>query len=238
MKRHKFTPILIDAYPPFEGFPPEGIRFLQRLRKNNNREWFEKHKEEYEALVKLPMQSLIYGLQPYFSEFAPEFEVNPQRSLFRIYRDVRFSRDKSPYKTHVAAHFVLRGKPKGTSGLGYYVHVEPGECYIGGGLYIPDSEQLKKIRRAIDSRQKDFRAIVEDEEFCELFLPLEGEQLQRVPRGYSEDHPLANWLKFKQFYIGITTTHKEALTADFMNLTVRVFRTATPWIRFLMEALR
>ena len=237
MTKHKFTPIALDVYPPFEGFPSEGIQFLQKLKKNNKREWFEKHREEYELYVKHPMQSLIYGLQPYFAEFAPEFEVNPQRSLFRIYRDIRFSPDKTPYKTHIAAHFVMSGKPKGTNGLGYYVHIEPGECYIGGGLYVPDSEQLKKIRRAIATRENEFRALVEDEEFREMFLPIEGERLQRVPRGYDENHPLAEWLKFKQFYIGRTESHRKAQEPAFLTECVRIFRAATPWIRFLAAAL-
>ncbi|MGB2870076.1 MAG: TIGR02453 family protein, partial [Bacteroidota bacterium] len=101
----------IDVYPPFEGFPKEGIAFFKKLKRNNSREWFEKHKGEYEEQVKLPMQCLVAALRPHFARFAPEYELNPKRAIFRIYRDVRFSKDKTPYKTHVAAHFVLRGKP-------------------------------------------------------------------------------------------------------------------------------
>jgi uncharacterized protein (TIGR02453 family) len=105
------TPNLeLDFYPPFEGFPREGVAFLRRLKRNNRREWFQSRREEYEEFVRLPMQALIASLQPHFRAFAPEFDVNPKHSMFRIYRDVRFSKDKAPYKTHVAAHFVLRGK--------------------------------------------------------------------------------------------------------------------------------
>src|SRR3990172_12590450 len=143
------SPFEIDAYPPFQGYPREGIDFLRRLKRNNNRNWFEKHKAEYESDVKLPMQSLIASLQPYFESFAPQFDINPKRSLFRIYRDIRFSKDKTPYKTHVAAHFVLRGKPKGIEGSGFYLHIEPGEVFLGAGLYMPGSDQLKAIRKAI-----------------------------------------------------------------------------------------
>ncbi len=237
MRQFKFPQITEETYPPFTGFPEEGIRFLQRLKKNNRREWFQKHKEEYERVVKLPMQSLIVALQPRMAAFAPEFEVNPRKSLFRIYRDVRFSPDKSPYKTHVAAHFVVSGKPKGMSGLGYYLHIEPGECYIGGGLYIPDPDQLKLIRRAIATKWDKFLSIVHDEEFEELFLPLELESTKRVPRGYSDDHPAAEWLKLKQFSIGVTSPHTLSFSPAFVDYVVRVFQAATPWTHFLLEAL-
>ena len=237
MRQFKLPQISEETYPPFTGFPEEGIRFLQRLKRNNRREWFQKHKEEYEQVVKLPMQSLIVALQPRMATFAPEFEVNPSKSLFRIYRDVRFSPDKTPYKTHVAAHFVVSGKPKGMSGLGYYLHIEPGECYIGGGLYIPDPDQLKLIRRAIATKWEEFLSIVHDEEFEELFLPLELESTKRVPRGYSDDHPAAEWLKLKQFSIGVTSPHTLSFSPAFVDYVVRVFQAATPWTHFLLKAL-
>ena len=101
------------------------------------------------------MQSFITALQPYFAQFAPEFDFNPKKSIFRIYRDIRFSEDKTPYKTHIAAHFVLRGKPKGFIGSGYYIEIGPGEIYVGGGIYIPNSDQLKKIRMQL-TRYKNF----------------------------------------------------------------------------------
>lgn len=228
----------IQSYPPFEGFPEEGIRFLLRLRRNNTREWFTKHRSEYETLVKTPMQSLIADLQPFFTEFAPEFEVDPVRSLFRIHRDVRFSTDKRPYKTHIAAHFVVRGQSKGTSGLGYYLHIEPEECYIGGGLYIPDSEQLRAIRRAIVAEHERFREIIENPCFRRKYLPPEGETLKRMPQGYSEDHPLAEWLKRKQFYVGLTLHHSACTRRSFLDTVVATYREITPWVRFLLDATR
>src|SRR3972149_10768324 len=136
----------IQEFPPFNGFPKEGIAFLRRLKRNNNRLWFEKHKAGYQEFVKLPIQSLVASLGPHFERFAPQYDLNPMRSLFRIYRDTRFSPDKTPYKTHVAAHFVLRGEPKGFLGSGYYLHIEPGECFVGAGIYMPDGEMLKSIR--------------------------------------------------------------------------------------------
>jgi uncharacterized protein (TIGR02453 family) len=227
----------LEVFPPFVGFPEDGIDFMKRLKRNNNRPWFEKHKEEYESFVKLPMQSLIVALQPHFEKFAPEFDLNPKRSLFRIYRDVRFSKDKTPYKTHAAAHFVLRGKPKGIEGSGYYLHIEPGEVFLGGGIYMPDGDQLKKIRRAIADHPDQFLAIVQKTTFKKKFGKLEGEKLQRVPQGYDADHAMAEWLKYKQFFVGVEWSESKCLRRGFVDEVAGVFETAAPLVRFLNEAM-
>jgi uncharacterized protein (TIGR02453 family) len=227
----------LDVYPPFDGFPRGGIDFMKRLKRNNNRPWFEKHKAEYEALVKLPMQSLIAALQPHFEVFAPEFDIHPKKSLFRIYRDVRFSKDKTPYKTHVAAHFVLRGKPKGVEGSGYYLHIEPGEVFLGGGIYMPDGDQLKKIRKAIAGQPDRLLSILEEKQFKKTFKRLQGETLQRVPQGYEPDHPMAEWLKYKQFFVWVEWGEAKSLRKKFVTDIVEVFDAATPLVRFLNEAM-
>ena len=227
----------LDFFPPFEGFPREGIEFLKRLKRNNNRPWFEKHKGEYESHVKLPMQSLIAALKPHFDKFAPEFDVNPRRSMFRVYRDVRFSKDKTPYKTHVAGHFVLRGKPKGIEGSGYYLHIEPGEVFLGGGIYMPDGEQIKRIRRAIADRSEQFLSIISDRRFKKRFGRIEGDKLQRVPQGYEPDHPMAEWLKHKQFFVGIEWPESKCYKRVFVKEIARLFEEATPFVRFLNEAM-
>ena len=224
-------------FPPFEGFPGDGIDFMKRLKRNNNRPWFEKHKEEYEAFVKLPMQSLIVALQPHFERFAPEFDAHPKKSLFRIYRDVRFSKDKTPYKTHVAAHFVLRGKPKGVEGSGYYLHIEPGEVFIGGGIYMPDGDQLKKIRKATAGQPERFLSILQQRQFKKTFKRLQGEKLQRVPQGYEPDHPMAEWLKYKQFFVWVEWAEARSLKEKFAGDVAEVFEAATPLVRFLNEAM-
>ncbi len=231
-------PIDTDIYPPFIGFPKDGIDFLRRLKRNNNRLWFEKHKAEYEADVKLPMQSLIASLHPFFDSFAPEFDVNPKRSLFRIYRDIRFSKDKTPYKTHVAAHFVLRGKPKGIEGSGYYLHIEPGSIFLGGGIYMPDGDQLKKIRRVIAGQPKTFLSIVNSKAFVKRFKKIDGEKLQRVPQGFEPTHPMAEWLKLKQFFVGVEWQEEKCLKAQFVNNIAKVFEEATPLITFLNDAMK
>jgi uncharacterized protein (TIGR02453 family) len=227
-----------EIYPPFRGFPKEGIDYLRLLKRNNNRAWFERHKSEFETAVKFPMQCLISSLQPYFESFAPEFDVSPKRSLFRIYRDIRFSKDKTPYKTHVAAHFVLRGKPKGTEGSGYYLHIEPGEVFIGGGIYMPAGDQLKKIRSALSNGQKEFLAIVADKEFIKLFGGIDGERLKRIPQGYEEGHPLSEWLKLKQFFVGVEWKENKCFKPLFAKEVARVFETATPLVRFLNDAMK
>lgn len=234
----KKTEIFLDSYPPFVGFPRVGIEFLKKLKKNNRRDWFEKHKAEYETDVKHPMQCLIAALQPHMLSFAPEFEVNPKRSIFRIYRDVRFSKDKSPYKTHVAAHFVVRGKPKGVEGSGYYLHIEPGEVFIGAGIYMPENDQLKKIRASIAGKADEFLGIVNNPRLKKTFGKIEGEKLRRVPQGYDPEHPMAEWLKLKQFFVGVSWPESRCRTAAFVENVAEGFRTATPLVRFLNAAMR
>jgi len=226
-----------DRYPPFEGFPKECVGFLKQLKRNNNREWFEKHKEEYERNVKAPMLSFIAALQPHFARFAPEFDLNPKRSIFRIYRDVRFSSDKTPYKTHVAAHFVLRGMPKGFIGSGYYIQFEPGEFFVGGGIYLPDGNQLKNIRKAIAARGDEFLSIIENSRFKKRFAPFDWSKLQRVPKGYDETNPMADWLKYKQFFVGVSLPEAKCHSESLLDETARICEEVSPLVRFLNKSL-
>ncbi len=224
-----------EIFPPFKGFPVEGIDFLKRLKKNNNREWFAKHKSEYEDFVRLPMQSLITSLKAPMAKLAPEIEINPKRSIFRIYRDTRFSKNKTPYKTHVAAVFHLKGRWQQSAG--YYVHIEPGNIYVGGGIYMPDSNQLKLIRSAIAERTDEFRIIVESKIFKKRFRTLEGDKLLRAPLGYSPEHPMIEWLKSKSFYTGVEWQEKDGYSSKFIDKIVVVYKELLPLIRFLSEAL-
>jgi uncharacterized protein (TIGR02453 family) len=231
----KLSPLDLEVYPPFDGFPREGIDFLRNLRKNNNRAWFNTHKAEYETFVKLPMQSLVVALQPHVNAFAAEIDFNPKRSIFRIYRDTRFSKDKTPYKTHVAAVFHPRGHWQNSAG--YYIHIEPGAMYVGGGMYMPNGDQLRKIRRMIDSKADEFLSIVASPTFERQFKGIEGEKLQRVPHGYAPDHPMAEWLKHKQFYTGVEWSEKECYSAKVVERIASVYKDLYPLIRFLNEAL-
>ncbi len=227
---------VLNDFPPFQGFPREGIRFLRNLKRHNEREWFTAHKDEYEEHVKLPMQSFIVALRPILQGFAPEFDVHPKRSLFRIYRDTRFSKDKTPYKTHVAAHFVLRGTEKGLVGAGYYIHIEPGECFIGAGIYMPDGQQLKHIRAAVASRGQEFLSILRDRTFVRRYGTVQGDRLTRMPKGYDEDDPMAEWLRLKQFFVGASLPEKSCYGPSFVRTTASYFEAAAPFLRFLNGA--
>lgn len=225
----------IAMLPPFDGFPKDGLKFLKQLKRNNTRDWFGKHKSEYEDFLKFPMQSFIAELQAPMLKIAPEIEVNPKRGMFRIHRDTRFSKDKTPYKTHVAAAFQLKGKWENSAG--YYVHIEPGTIYVGGGIYMPSTDQLKRIRKAVAERSGEFLSIVGGRIFKKEFGTLEGNKLQRAPLGYPTDHPMVEWLKHKSFYAGVTWNEKECLSPNFVDRVVRVYKDLLPLVRFLNEAL-
>jgi uncharacterized protein (TIGR02453 family) len=217
-------------------FPTEGLRFLRSLKRNNNREWFLKHKSIYDTYVKGPIDAFIEEIAHEFQKFAPEMVASPKASGYRIYRDTRFSADKTPYKTQVAAVFPRSGLGK-HEGAGYYLHISTTELLIGGGLYMPLPEDLRAIRSYIAERAGDFKRIVEGKQFLRLFGTLGGERLVRVPRGFPEDHPAAEYLKYKQFLAARTFAAEVATTPRFYRLVVDTFKGMLPIIRFLNEPL-
>ena len=198
----KGIPAEDDFYPPFEGFPKSGIDFLKRLKKNNTREWFQKHKQEYDENVKFPMQCLIAGLRVRLRDGIPELDFNPKRSIFRIYRDVRFSKNKAPYKTNIAASFEMKGKKKTTDTPGLYLGIEPGSVFVGGGMYMPGGDHLKKIRKSIVEHPDEFLSIVDDKQFKKVFCGIMGDNLHKAPLGFPKDHPMIEHLKHKQWFVG------------------------------------
>ncbi len=226
----------VESYPPFVGFPKECVTFLKKLKKNNNREWFNTHKSDYEEYVKYPMRSFISSMKQSFLKISPEIDADPKRSMFRIYRDTRFSKNKLPYKTHVAAVFHPKGHWQGSAG--FYVHVEPGAVYAGGGIYMPDSNQLKLIRAAIAEHSDEFRSIVEDKTFKKKFKSLEGEKLQRAPLGSPADHPMIEWLKYKSYFTGVELKENECYSEKFLKTITLVYTDLLPLIRFLNESLK
>src|SRR3990172_7699543 len=178
-------------------FPQEGVAFLRQLKRNNNRDWFQAHRDGFARWVRAPMRELVLSLGEAFRRFAPEMVADPRVSLYRIYRDTRFSRDKSPYKTQVAAVFPVRGLPK-NSGPGLYFHISPEEVLIGGGIYMPDPLLLRAVRERIAAFPREFLSIVEGKRFRKAFGELEGEQLQGMPKGFLADHEAAEYLRHKQ----------------------------------------
>jgi uncharacterized protein (TIGR02453 family) len=217
-------------------FPPETLRFLRALKRNNKREWFLAHRDEYERHVRQPMIEMIERLAEDFRGFAPEIVASPTRSMYRIYRDVRFSADKSPYKTHLAAVFPARGLPK-HEGAGLYFHISPGEVWVGGGMYAPQTAELHAVRAHIASHLKRFRALVESPRFRRAVGHLEGARLQRVPRGFSKDHEAAEYLKLRQFLAGCERPPSFATSPKFYATLLNVFRQVAPLVRFLNEPL-
>ena len=159
----------------FSGFTRETVRFFAALRKNNNRDWFLLNKETYDRHVLEPAKLFVTAMGERLKTIAPGIVAVPavNKSIFRIYRDTRFSKNKLPYKTHVAAVFHHRGNWQGSAG--YYFHIEPGEVFLGGGIYMPDSGQLKKIRAAIANRSEEFSSIVDNKSFKRKFGGLEGD---------------------------------------------------------------
>ena len=218
----------------FTAFPEEGLRFLKALKRNNKREWFQERKALYETAVKTPMQELIEALAADFNRFAPEMVATPKTSLYRIYRDTRFSKDKSPYKTHAAAMFPRRGFDK-HQGAGFYLHIAPTELLIAGGVYMPMPEDLNAIRSYIAENAEPLFEIVQSKPFRKMFGELGGEQLTRVPRGFSAEHPAAEFLKRKQFLAGRTLPPEEATSPRFYKTVVETFETMLPLIRYLNE---
>ena len=218
-------------------FSKDTLSFLARLKRNNRREWFNARKDEYDAVVRQPMLAVLEQLAIDMRKIAPELNVSP-KSMYRIYRDIRFSENKQPYKTHVAASFWHRTLGKG-GGAGMYFHVEPDGTWVGGGMYAPDTSQLHRVREHIAGNVGRFKSIAESPRFTRaLDGGLEGEQLQRVPRGFSKDHPASQYLRYRQFLAGKEFPARFATGPTFYGGLLDVFRMIAPLIRFLNEPLQ
>ena len=217
-------------------FGPEALKFLRALKRNNRREWFQPRKDDYERSVRMPMIAIVERLAVDMRAVAPEVVVDPKRAVFRIYRDTRFSSDKSPYKTHVAASFPWRRAAR-HEGAGLYFHVSPTEVWIGGGLYAPETAQLQAVREHLAANLRRLTSIVESASFRRTVGAVEGEKLQRVPRGFPADHEAADWLRFRQFLAGRDVAPSMVTTARFYPTILETFRVIVPLIRFLNEAL-
>jgi uncharacterized protein (TIGR02453 family) len=217
-------------------FTPATLKFLRALKRNNRREWFNVHRDDYEAHVRQPMTAIIEQLAVDFRRFAPELVASPKMSMYRIYRDTRFSENKAPYKTHVAAVFPTRGLTR-HEGAGLYFHVSPGEVWVGGGMYAPQMPQLQAVREHVAMDVKRLRTIVESAAFRRQVGRLEGERLQRVPRGFPKDHEAAEFLKFRQFLAGREFPPALATSPSFYRALITVFRRVAPLARFLNEPL-
>lgn len=218
-------------------FTSKTLAFLRALKRNNNREWFRARKTDYETHVRAPMIELIARVAQDLRSFAPELISDPKVSLYRIYRDTRFSEDKTPLKTNVAAVFPARGFPR-HEGAGLYVEIAPKWVWIGGGLYMPPTPALHAVREHIASTHPRLHRMVTTRTFKQTVGGLQGERLSRVPRGYLKDHPAAHYLQFKQFLAFRELEPDFATSASFYPELVKTFRTIAPLVRFLNTAIK
>ena len=215
-------------------FDNRTFAFLQDLAANNDRTWFQEHRDRYEAHVKAPALELIQDLGAPFAAISSHFHVGP-RSLFRVHRDVRFSKDKRPYKTTIGLHF-RHDAGRDAHAPGYYLHVEPGGSFVGLGMWHPDGTALRKVRDRIVESPEVWREAVGDEVFRDTF-ELEGERLKRAPRGYDADHPLIEDLKRKDFIGGHKVPDSFVLDRELPDRLTSLFAAGTPFMRFLCEAV-
>jgi len=219
----------------FAGFPPEAMEFLRGLARNNRREWFLPRKAVYETSVKQPMRELVTALNQALAGFAPEYATDPEKAIFRIYRDVRFSKDKKPYKDHIGANFDVRGMGRGHGG--FYCAISHKEVAVGGGVYMPEPATLVAIRNHIAEHHAELRRILANAKVRRLLDGLQGDQLTRVPKGFCADHPAADLLRFKQFVLYVELPPDLATSPTLYREIVDRFRAMVPFLRFLNAPL-
>ena len=225
-------------------FSAHTLRFLSGLKKHNEKPWFEAHRDDYELFVKAPMLDLIEDMDARLARFAPEICGDPKKSMFRIYRDIRFSKDKSPYKTHASCWFFHRDGTRGVGreaaggGAGFYFQIAPGQCFLGGGMWMPPREALNRIRDVIAENPKAFARIAHDKRAVKRFGGLSDEDmLKRLPRGVAEDHPAARWMRHQSFLFGREITERQASSPKLAALLEADYRLMVPLVRFVNGAL-
>lgn len=208
------------------------MQFLRGLKRNNRREWFQPRKHLYEQHIKEPMLQLVDALNADLAKFAPDFVTDPKKAIFRIYRDTRFSPDKTPYKTHVAASFSRRGS-EGLSGGGFYFHIAEDQIEVAGGVYHPDPPTMLQIRTHIAANHEELRKILTAKKSRQLFGDLHGSELSRAPKGFDPDHPAVDLIKKKDWYLDGSLNAELATTPKLQREIVERFRAMMPLIEYL-----
>jgi uncharacterized protein (TIGR02453 family) len=205
------------------------FKFLKDIKKNNNREWFKENKERYDvaqAEVKGFMESIYNGLS--------KFDEIEKKKLFRIYRDVRFSKDKTPYSSSFRMSYGRAGDYRRG---GYYLKLEPGGSFVGGGFYNPESSDLKLIREQIAADDKPLRKILKSKKFKDTFGELLGEQLKSAPKGFDKEHPAIDLLRYKSMYVFKAFSDKEVLSPDFSKEVIKVYKNIQPFFAYMTDIL-
>jgi len=219
-------------------FTPALFEFLRALKRNNNRQWFQTNRERYERDVRLPLQHFVADFAPRLAKISPHFLADPRPaggSIFRIHRDTRFSKDKTPYKTAAAAQFRHEAG-KSVHAPGFYLHLEPGSVFAGVGMWHPDAAAQRAVRDAIVESPAKWKRAIGGKTFTGLF-ELGGDSLKRPPRGCDPDHPMIEYLKLKDFVGYSPFSEADACGSDFLNRFARTMRAAGPLMEFLTNAV-
>jgi uncharacterized protein (TIGR02453 family) len=211
-------------------FPAEAITFLKGLEKHNTRDWFQPRKHIFESKLKEPMQAFVEEINAELLTFAPEHITEPKKAIYRIYRDTRFSKNKTPYKTHLGALFPRLGFDK-NSGAGYYFHVSAKEVGIACGVYSPGPDELRKLRHFIAENHESFRKT------NKLMGPVKGDTLQRIPKGFDADHPAADLIKMKQWYWWVELDPALVTSPKLKAEIIRRFKAIAPMVEMLNKPL-
>ena len=221
----------------FPGFPPQALEFFRALERNNRREWFQPRKAVFDEKVKAPMIELVGAVNQALAKSGAAYINEPERAIYRIYRDTRFSPDKTPYKTHISALFVPRGLEKRAGG-GLYFEVSAEDVGVAGGIYMPGPEQLLAVRTHLAEHHERFRRILGDKKLRRLMGSLCGEQLTRVPKGFPSDHPAADLIRYKQWYMYVQLAPALVTSPKLLAELLKRFRAMMPLVEFLNEPLR
>jgi uncharacterized protein (TIGR02453 family) len=222
--------------PAVPYFDQKALDFLRQLKRNNRREWFEARREIYENELKAPMLALIEKVTAGMMDYAPTYVRPAQKSMLRIYRDTRFSADKTPYKTHLAAWWSRSGMEK-TSGSGYYFHLSPTELVIAAGVYMPPKEQLLAIRRHLLAHHEEFKQLIEAKKLRSKMELHEPAALSRPPKGFPAEHPAMEWIKWRQWGVWATLPADSVLKPTLAKTVESYFRLSQPLVDFLNEPL-
>lgn len=213
----------------------ETLKFLSDLKGNNNREWFDKNRSEYEH-ARDDFRAFIEDLIAEIIEFDGDLiGIEAKKSIFRLFRDVRFSKNKEPYKLNFGASLSKGGRKSPYAG--YYIHLMPGNNFIGGGSYRPDAPELKKIRAYIEQNAADLHAITSDKQFKKYFGDLRGESLKSAPKGYPKDHPEIELLRMKGFFVLHEVSDEQFLQEGFAEKSAEILKIMHPLVEFLNEAI-
>ncbi|MBD3630074.1 DUF2461 domain-containing protein [Cyclobacterium sp.] len=211
------------------------LHFLEELTQNNSKDWMDANRDWY-LQVKERLLEDVAEILSALSERQPLFsELRPKDCIFRQNRDVRFSANKQPYKTNMAAYFAIGGKK--SAGPGYYLHLQPGGSFVGGGIYMPAAETLKKIRQEIDYSGEELDNILHRPEFHSFFGDMEGEQLKTSPRDYDKDHPYLKYLKYKSFIVSKPVSDQEIHSGNYVKQAISAFEMMLPFYEFLERAI-